>query len=68
MLHILHTSLPRLGYSCQDALLGLLEHWLKDLLAKMKIGAILMDLSKALDYMPHDLLVAKLEDYGVQPK
>ena len=27
-----------------------------------------MDLSQALDYMPHDLLVAKLEAYGVHPK
>ena len=34
----------------------------------MKTGAILMDSIKALDYMPPDLLVAKLEAYSVQPK
>ena len=63
-----HLSAFRRGYGCQDALLGLLEHWRKDLLAKKKIGAFLMDLSKAFDCMPHELLVSKLEIYGVQPK
>ena len=34
-----HLSAFRRGYSCQDALLGLFEHWRKDLLVKKKIGA-----------------------------
>ena len=29
------------------------------------VGAILMDLSKAFDYLPRELFIAKLEAYGV---
>ena len=32
---------------------------------KILVGIILMDLSKAYDCMPHDLLIAKLECYEI---
>ena len=61
-----HLSAFRQGYGCQDTLLTLIENWCKDLLKNNKIGALLMDLSKAFDCMPHELLIAKFKAYGVQ--
>ena len=37
----------------------------KELDSRGFIGTILMDLSKAYDCLPHDLLIAKLEAYGL---
>ena len=42
----------------------LLESWRGHLDNKEFVGTVLMDLSKAFDCLPHDLLIAKLEAYG----
>ena len=49
----------REGYSTQHALIRLIEKWRKCLDASGIVGTILMDLSKAYDCLPHDLLIAK---------
>lgn len=55
----------RKGYGCQTALLKIIEDWKKALDQNKYVAAILMDLSKAFDCLPHDLLLLKLKSYGV---
>ena len=54
----------RKGFSTQQALSSLLERWKNVSDKKGYDGAGLMDLSIAFDTLNHDLLVAKLHDYG----
>ena len=55
----------RKAHSTQHALLRLLNRWQKALDDSNIVGTVLMDLSKAYDCLPHDLLIAKLAAYGV---
>ena len=54
----------RKGYSTQHALVRVIESWKKCLDSSDIVGTILMDLSKAYDCIPYDLLIAKLSAYG----
>ena len=58
-------SAYRSRYNTQHVLLRLIEQWRACLNDNKVVGGILMDLSKAFDCLPHDLLIAKLEAYGL---
>ena len=58
-------SAYRKSYSTQHVLMRLLEEWKNKLDHDFVVGAVLMDLSKAFDSIPHDLLIAKLAAYGL---
>jgi hypothetical protein len=53
------------GHGCQTTLLRLLEDWRNALDKNQYVAAVLMDLSKAFDCLPHDILLDKLSAYGM---
>ena len=61
-------SAYRKSYSTQQVLIRLLEEWREKLDNNFFVGAVLMDLSKAFDCVPHDLIIAKLAAYGIERK
>ena len=58
-------SAYRSGYNTNHVLICLIENWGHALDKNLFTSAILMDLSKAFDFIPHDLLTAKLHAYGL---
>ena len=54
---------PR-GYKAHRCLISLIEKWKKSVDNGGAFGALLTDLSKAFDCLPHELLIAKLDAYG----
>ena len=58
-------SAYRKGYSCQSTILTITEDWRQSLDGGHFVGAILMDLSKAFDCLPHRLLLEKLRACNV---
>ena len=55
----------RKGHSTEQCVMVMIEMWKKALDENKVAGAVLTDLSKAFDCLPHDLLIAKLCAYGM---
>ena len=55
----------RKGNGCQTTLLKLLEDWKLALEQNKNLAAILIDLSKTFDCLPHDILMCKLSSHGL---
>ena len=58
----------RVHYSSSHVLIKLIGHWKKVLDENFVAGTVLMDLPKAFECNPHDLLIAKLHAYGFSKK
>ena len=57
-------SAYRKWYGTNHVLLRLIENWISALDSNLFKGAALIDLTKAFDCIPHDLLIAKFHAYG----
>ena len=55
----------RSSYNTQHTLSNFLFKWQNFLDKSVVVSTILMDLSKAFDSLPHDLIIAKLHTYGL---
>ncbi len=56
----------RPGYTTQYVLMNLVEKWKSALDTSKSSSTLLMDLSKAFDCIPQDLLLAKLKAYDIE--
>ena len=61
-------SAYRKSYNSHHAFIHLIEEWREYFDKDFAVGAVMTDLSKAFECIPHDLLIAKLEAYGLGEK
>ena len=59
-----HQTGYRKGYSSQHLLIAKFERWNGSLDKGRNCGGMFIDLSKAFDFLPYHLLLAKLGTYG----
>ena len=57
-------SAYRENYNTQHVLIRLVEEWKKHLDNNEVVGGVLMDITRAFDFTPHNFLMAKLFSYG----
>ncbi len=60
---LIHSAFQTM-YNCQSTLMHLVESWKRALDRGENVGAIMMDISKAVDYLSHEMLIAKRSSYG----
>jgi len=54
----------RKHHNTQTSMVKMIDDWKKNLDKGNKVGALIMDLSKAFDTLNHELIIAKLDAYG----
>ena len=59
-----YVSAYRKGYNSQHVLIRIFEEWRQHLKNNKVVEGVFMNLSKAFDCVPHDLVIAKLAAYS----
>ena len=58
----------RIGFNAQHCLVSMIKKWKESVDSGGAFGALMTDLSKALDCLHHELLIEKFEAYGFDIK
>ena len=58
----------RPGHTTQDVIVASVDDWRRGLDSNHLVGVVLVDLSKAFDSVNHDLLLCKMDRYGIRGK